>query len=248
MFGLVNRNALKQYENMSGQLEKTREVNQEQLSILGRKKSDISSEIARLQKDQPENTELIAQKDKELKQVEKSIGRYEDLNKGVDKVYNAMQKSGDTVNDEVRTAKLELDAAKLRQQAAEKIPIGASKVSTPVGVAPGSRKLQMGSPVKRAKGGLIPGSNSAGDKIPIMANSGEGVLTKPQMKLLTNLPDLDIRPVNDLAAAIQSLKLGGTQQTSKVINDNRVINIVVNQNDRKAVEQVVLNAIYSDKM
>ncbi|MDD5649586.1 MAG: hypothetical protein PHF86_04100 [Candidatus Nanoarchaeia archaeon] len=72
-----------------------------------------------------------------------------------------------------------------------------------------------------AKGGIVPGNNYTGDKVLAGLNSGEMVI-----------------PENVWKGA-------GSGQT---VNDNRVINIYVNQNDRRQVEQIVLNALYSDKL
>lgn len=71
-----------------------------------------------------------------------------------------------------------------------------------------------------ADGGVVPGNKFFGDKVLAAVNSGEAIV-----------PKKDIQGVGQ-----------------KSINDNRVINIYVNQNDRQHVEQIVLNALYTDKM
>lgn len=73
---------------------------------------------------------------------------------------------------------------------------------------------------KFAGGGIVPGTSFTGDKILAALNSGEVVIPRETI----------------------GRGLGGT------INDNRVINIYVNQNDRRQIEQIVLNALYTDKM
>ena len=72
-----------------------------------------------------------------------------------------------------------------------------------------------------AKGGIVPGNSFFGDKILSGLNSGEMVIPR------------------------KDWQNGGSQG---MINDNRVINIYVNQNDRRQVEQIVLNALYTDKL
>jgi len=75
-----------------------------------------------------------------------------------------------------------------------------------------------------ADGGVVPGSSFYGDKMLAPVNSGE---------------------TREMIVPRDVWKGGGSGRT---INDNRVINIYVNQNDRRQVEQVVLNALYTDKM
>jgi len=79
---------------------------------------------------------------------------------------------------------------------------------------------------KMAAGGVVPGLSFKGDKILSALNSGELVLPKNTWQNLST----------------GSGSVGGT------VNDNRTINIYVNQNDRRQVEQIVLNALYSDKI
>jgi DNA repair exonuclease SbcCD ATPase subunit len=77
-----------------------------------------------------------------------------------------------------------------------------------------------------ATGGVVPGLSFKGDKILGALNSGELVLPKQTWQNLST----------------------GSGSPGGTVNDNRTINIYVNQNDRRQVEQIVLNALYSDKI
>lgn len=79
---------------------------------------------------------------------------------------------------------------------------------------------------KMAAGGVVPGLSFKGDKILSALNSGELVLPKNTWQNLST----------------------GNGSVGSTVNDNRTINIYVNQNDRRQVEQIVLNALYSDKI
>lgn len=79
---------------------------------------------------------------------------------------------------------------------------------------------------KMAAGGVVPGLSFKGDKVLSALNSGELVLPKNTWQNLST----------------------GNGSVGSTVNDNRTINIYVNQNDRRQVEQIVLNALYSDKI
>jgi len=85
-----------------------------------------------------------------------------------------------------------------------------------------------------ARGGVVPGSNFQGDRILSALDSGELVLPKDTWQNLT-------------PAAVAG-GAGSMGSQSRNIYDYRTININVNQNDRRQIEQIVLNAIYTDKL
>lgn len=105
------------------------------------------------------------------------------------------------------------------------------------------------------KGGVVPGTSFKGDKVLSALNSGELVVPETAWQnAISPSPDVGKKSLQFL---IDSMKIetGSTTTTTnvrptdnKTINDNRVINISVNQSDRKQIEQIVLNAIYTDKM
>ncbi|MDD5649717.1 MAG: hypothetical protein PHF86_04755 [Candidatus Nanoarchaeia archaeon] len=92
-------------------------------------------------------------------------------------------------------------------------------------------------------GGIVPGTNFQGDKILSGLNSGELVLPKAIWKNIMPT-DKILEAVSGKSSDFQTSRI----EQTKNINDNRVINIHVNQNDRRQVEQIVLNALYTDKM
>ena len=105
---------------------------------------------------------------------------------------------------------------------------------------------------KQAHGGVVGGAKSSGDNILSALNSGELVLPESLWK---NMKPISVISQKSLNSLVNSLKTDSPSEISvktgdkieKTINDNRVIHINVNQNDRRTVEQIVLNAIYSDK-
>jgi hypothetical protein len=94
---------------------------------------------------------------------------------------------------------------------------------------------------KKAKGGVVGGTSFSGDKVLAALNSGELVIPKEIWQ--------NAIPGYARGGITPDAGMGTTgSMSSKTINDNRVINLYVNQNDRKQIEQIVLNAIYTDKM
>jgi hypothetical protein len=102
-------------------------------------------------------------------------------------------------------------------------------------------------PVKRAQGGVVaPGLSFKGDKILAALDSGELIVPEKTWQQYTTPGK------NALESLIDSMKIdksesGAVSTQSKTINDNRVINISVNQRERQQIEQIVMNALYTDK-
>lgn len=92
-------------------------------------------------------------------------------------------------------------------------------------------------------GGVVPGTSFSGDKISAKVNSGE--LIVPQ-KIWQNATVPTINPVA-LASLVDSVKNSSGSSQNKTINDNRTINMYVNQTDKRVMEQIALNAMYTDK-
>jgi hypothetical protein len=98
--------------------------------------------------------------------------------------------------------------------------------------------LQRASDTK-AKGGFVPGVGST-DKILSLLTPGEFVIPKDIMKNIDKYALGGTVPGGDAHSAISG--------SSKIIYDNRIINLYVNQADKNVMYQIALNALYSDKI
>lgn len=101
---------------------------------------------------------------------------------------------------------------------------------------------------KHARGGVAPGLSFKGDKLLASLNSGELIVPEKTWQQYTSSVGQ-----NSLQSLIDSMKIGTEAQNqtnntqNRTINDNRTIQIYVNQNDRNQVEKIVANAMYTDK-
>jgi hypothetical protein len=162
---------------------------------------------------------------KELEVNGKVTEKYMSLTRKSNMMANAIMKNAIAENIKLETPSIHKRKAVLGigggYAVNESVKLTAAQISSKGSIKLSDEQFKSALGIKGyGNGGIVPGTSFTGDKILAGLNSGEVVIPR------------------DFAGGV----------SGKTINDNRVINIYVNQNDKRQIEQIVLNALYTDKM
>lgn len=224
IFSVLWSGKLKEIESANSAMTKNQETASALQAKIQKKQADLEIESVNAT---PERQTQIEAEQANLKKASDSISKYSESLESQRSELNKSGKITEAYTNIARTSgalgKVALESAGALSEGMKFQTTGQARTTEfhPTGMG---SSYSTSSVEKFASGGVVGGSSFLGDKILAGLNSGEMVLPKK---------------------AWQNMSSGGGGQN---VNDNRVINIYVNQNDRRQVEQIVLNALYTDKL
>lgn len=222
MFRFLHKEDLKEFDTLNDTITENFGKIEEARTNIAQKRSSL-----KLEREQTQDKERIKAIDQELGSLDETSKLLDEYNDSLKAQQRQLMNEGKLSKDQISlNQKSNQLAKKIMQNPNVGVGFGGRTITqagTAFGMGGGIRSHEI-IPYKKSvdfsDGGIVPGSSFSGDKMVANVNSGEMIIPRDVWK-------------------------GGL---GKTINDNRVINIYVNQNDRRQVEQVVLNALYSDRM
>ena len=215
----------------------------------------IEEDTKKLREDAKIQAQVVEQKQAETQNFQ----HLSEINKEGAKQYVKLQKQLDKYNEALARAKEEAKAGP--QFIPDYGGVGVAEMTDPQAAIDAANKFVNKTKAEMeklvsSKAALPAGTEATTEPSKVALPAGTEAITTEPMKIVPHSPIeayfgepakiIDMPKVSMPVPAIPGA--GTVGMGGEAVNDNRVINININQRDRQYIEQVVLNALYTDKM